>query len=50
MATFSFGFSGEDIEEDDDIPIEESNTHIQPSIENVPKPVEARKHDIKEWV
>ena len=51
METFSFGFSGDDIEEDDDIPTGEPTAHVQPSaIENLPKPMEARKHDIKELV
>jgi protein-histidine N-methyltransferase len=51
MMAFSFGFSGDDIEEDPtDISSAQQNTQITGDGGNGPPPIEARTHDVDEMV
>ena len=52
MTTFSFGFSGDDIEDDESadqeppIPV----TNVKATTSALPKPVQPQKHNVKGWV
>lgn len=52
-SAFSFGFSGDDIDIDDsefDV-VDNGNVSLpQENTKELPKLVEARKHDMREWV
>lgn len=52
-SAFSFGFSGDDIDVDESEMNDfgtEDTVHAQGAVDNLPKLLEAEKHDMKEWV
>jgi protein-histidine N-methyltransferase len=47
---FSFGFSGDDIEEDPNDVVPQTQEHSVPGNDDVPPPIPARAHDLNELV